>query len=320
MKDNKHKILTATILTSLAGLSIYGINKLINKTATIKDLLYPEETNHTYEWRFGNIYYTKEGSGSPLLLLHDLNQYGSSYQWNQVVSKLAQTHTVYTIDLLGCGRSDHPNITYTNFLYVQLLCDFISEVIQEKTDVIASGYSSSFLITSCNINPDIYGKLILVNPEDLAVLNQAPTHSTKILKILLETPLIGTLVYNMLNRKDSIELLFTERLYYNPFHVSQKEVDICYEAAHLDNGNGRYLMASMAGRYINLNIAHALKSINNSIYIISGSHKENGKEIADQYENYNSAIEFSSIPKTKALPELENPSAFLDQINLFLNS
>lgn len=36
-------------------------------------------------------------------------------------------------------------------------------------------------------------------------------------------------------------------------------------------------MASMAGRYINLNIAHALKSINNSIYIISGSHKENGK-------------------------------------------
>lgn len=82
-----------------------------------------------------------------------------------------------------------------------MLCDFISEVIQEKTDVIASGYSSSFLITSCNINPDIYGKLILVNPEDLAVLNQAPTHSTKILKILLKTPLIGTLVYNMLNRK-----------------------------------------------------------------------------------------------------------------------
>lgn len=34
------------------------------------------------------------------------------------------------------------------------------------------------------------------------------------------------------------------------------------------------------------------------------------KEIANQYENYNSAIEFSSIPKTKALPELENPSAF----------
>ena len=48
-------------------------------------------------------------------------------------------NTVYTLDLLGCGKSDKPNFTYTNFLYVQLVTDFINNVIGEKADVIVTG-------------------------------------------------------------------------------------------------------------------------------------------------------------------------------------
>ena len=53
-------------------------------------------------------------------------------------------HTVYTIDLLGFGRSEKPNLTYTNYLYVQLVTDFIQNIIGEKTDIIASNESISF--------------------------------------------------------------------------------------------------------------------------------------------------------------------------------
>ena len=64
----------------------------------------------------------------------------SGYEWNAVTKELATEHTVYTIDLLGCGRSEKPEITYTNFVFAQLLCDFAKNVIKEETDVIASGF------------------------------------------------------------------------------------------------------------------------------------------------------------------------------------
>ena len=58
-------------------------------------------------------------------LIHDLKPESSSYEWKRVVKALAKKHTVYTIDLLGCGYSDKPNITYTAYMYTQLLNDFI---------------------------------------------------------------------------------------------------------------------------------------------------------------------------------------------------
>lgn len=67
----------------------------------------------------------------------------SGYEWNAIEKQLATEHTVYTIDLLGCGRSEKPDITYTNFVFAQLLCDFAKNVIREETDVIASGFSGS---------------------------------------------------------------------------------------------------------------------------------------------------------------------------------
>ena len=54
--------------------------------------------------------------------------------------RTAMEHTVYTIDLLGCACSEKPGVTYTNFVYVQVICDFIRNVIGEKTDVITSGF------------------------------------------------------------------------------------------------------------------------------------------------------------------------------------
>ena len=57
----------------------------------------------------GNIYYTKCGSGKPLLLIHDLHFASSGYEWESIREQLSRSYTVYTLDLLGCGRSEKPN-------------------------------------------------------------------------------------------------------------------------------------------------------------------------------------------------------------------
>lgn len=85
----------------------------------------------------------------------------SGYEWNAVENQLATEHTVYTIDLLGCGRSEKAEITYTNFVFVQLLCDFVKNVIHEETDIIASGFSGSLQSWHIVIIPTIFARSCL---------------------------------------------------------------------------------------------------------------------------------------------------------------
>ena len=122
MKKNVQRLLTISILTSMTGAGIFAINKLINASAVIRNALH-NKSQYFYDWKFGRIHYTIEGSGSPLLLLHDLSPASSSVEWKFLKKQLAKDHTVYCMDLLGCGCSDRPKITYTNFLYVQLITE-----------------------------------------------------------------------------------------------------------------------------------------------------------------------------------------------------
>ena len=115
----KYKLITASVITTLTAASITALNKMIFISSTYKENL-SQNKGLIYKWRFGDIYYTKRGEGKPLLLIHDLILGSSDYEWKEIIDTLSSNYTVYTIDLLGFGRSDKPNITYTNYLYVQL--------------------------------------------------------------------------------------------------------------------------------------------------------------------------------------------------------
>ena len=118
-----------TFFTTLAGVSLGAMhiaNRVLEYISTADKLINSDEYEY-YNWRFGKIAYKKTGEGSPLLLVHNLNVCSSSYEWRNNIAELAKSHTVYTIDLLGCGCSDRPGLTYTNYLYVELITNILSE-------------------------------------------------------------------------------------------------------------------------------------------------------------------------------------------------
>lgn len=317
MKKNKHKLLTTSILFALATGIIYVINRLVFATAVLKNLLKSSADNY-YNWRFGKVYYKKKGHGSPVLLIHDLTVYSSAYEWNKVINELAETHTVYAIDLLGCGRSEKPRITYTNYLYVQLIADFIKNVIGEKADVIASGYSGSFTVLASYTNPEFISKIILINPPSLASLNKVPSKRSKLYKFILEFPIFGTLIYNIKTCQSNIQLLFTEKYLYNPFSVTPEMVDTYYEAAHKSLSNSKFLLSSLVAGYTNNNITHALKEINQSVTILYCEGENDSEKIAESYTTCNPAIESCMLKHAKHLPQLETPGKFLETLNIYL--
>ena len=317
MKKNKHKLLTTSILFALATGIIYVINRLVFATAVLKNLLKSSADNY-YNWRFGKVYYKKKGHGSPVLLIHDLTVYSSAYEWNKVVNELAEAHTVYAIDLLGCGRSEKPRITYTNYLYVQLIADFIKNIIGKKTDVIASGYSGSFTVLASYTNPEFINKIVLINPPSLASLNKVPSKRSKLYKFILEFPIFGTLIYNIKTCQSNIQLLFTEKYLYNPFSVTPEMVDTYYEAAHKSLSNSKFLLSSLVAGYTNNNITHALREINQSVTILYCEGETDSEKIAESYTTYNPAIESCMLKHAKQLPQLEIPEKFLEILNIYL--
>jgi len=133
-------------------------------------------------------------------------------------------------------------------------------------------------------------------------------------------PIIGTLIYNIVFYNKNISKLFEEKYYYKGHMVSTKVLDTYYEAAHLQNGKGKYLLSSIKANYTNINIVHALKKINNSIYLI-GSREQNGiTEIMNSYVAYNPSIEASYVENSKYLPQLEVPEKLMEVLNLYLES
>lgn len=304
-------------ITVTSFISLSAINKTIDKLATSKELL-NVRNKETYHWRFGDIRYSVTGEGRPVLLIHNLKEDSSSIEWSEIIPRLSRTNTVYALDLLGCGLSDRPDITYTSYMYTQLVNDFIRNIIKKRTSVVTTGKSASFVLDACSVNEDAYEELILINPESIRTLHKTPSKRTKTAAFLLKMPSIGTFIYHMITARNMIEENFEERYYYDREQIPEALYDYYYESSHLGGKDSKNLCASLKGRYTNANIIRTLKDINNNIHILAGREVPDIHNIVKEYQYYNPAIEAEFIDYTKELPQLEAPDEILKYIHLYL--
>ncbi len=314
---NYKKLLNAGIISSALLFTTWGINKLIFLRAGMKDMLFCEN-KHQYSWRFGNIFYTKKGSGSPLLLIHELKCTASADEWKSLINQLSKNHTIYALDLIGCGRSEKPKMTYTNYIYVQLINNFIKDVIGAKTDVITSGSSSNIAIMGCYSEPDLYRRIMMVNPSSMKDMAKYPKTNHKTLKYLVELPLIGTTIYNIANSHGTIFKEYKKKTLYPDIHT-QKDVDTMYESSHLGGPSARYLYASERSHFTNINMLHALKKLNHSMCIIGGKDLKDIEDTIKDYVAINPSIETELVDNCKQYPHIEQTDAFSDLCSIYLS-
>jgi pimeloyl-ACP methyl ester carboxylesterase len=153
---------------------------------------HPVRKGNYYDWRFGKIFYTVNGEGPPLLLVHGIGLGKSSRDWDAYTDGLAKKHRVYAIDLLGFGYSEAPAITYSAYLYTALIRDFLSQVIGSPVKVITKGHSAVFAVKAYTQAPDCIEKIVLVNPF------AKKTDDNRLLGFLLSFPVIGAVIYRII--------------------------------------------------------------------------------------------------------------------------
>lgn len=292
---------------------LHAINRLMFFLATVKEHLFTKNGDY-YNHSSGRMYYTKLGNGSPVLLIHDLDSTSSGYEWTEIVEKLSKNHTVYTVDLLGCGRSDKPNITYTSYLYVQQISSFVQDIIADSPECIVTGESSALVIMTARMYPNLFKKITLVNPTYFDDAKTFPGYLDKIFKNILESPIIGTFFYNLSTSRSHILRKFHTNYFFSKEKSALKYISRYHEAAHLKGSACKYLYASQRCHYLGCDVTSAFANISIPIKVIFGENLNFVEDMWDYVISLNPAADVHIIPNTKYLPHLERPSAFLKVI------
>ena len=201
-----------------------------------------------------------------------------------------------------------------------MLTDFIKHIIGEKADVVATGESAAIAVMACGNDENVIGKICMVNPLSLTELSKCPNKRTKTLKFLIEIPIIGTLLYNIIHSREAIDEKFVDKYLYDEDTIDYQMTKIYHESAHNENAHSKYLFASIKGGYTKTNIYHCIRKATNSICIISGQYDENSIEIAKQYQKHVPAIEYMCIKDTRHLPQIEQPEGFAEQLDILFSA
>ena len=204
-------------------------------------------------------------------------------------------------------------------MYTQLLNDFIVNVIARRVSVAATGQSAPLTIMAAYNNPYLFDKIVLVSPEGIRHAMINPGKHSNIRKMLLNTPVLGTMLYNIFVNRHEINRKFTNELFAYQNMIPRETCKAYHETAHLGGASAKYLFASTQCHYTTASISRAVSQLDNCIYIVSGDKNTDMRAVIKEYTDLNPAIEAYLIPNAKVLPQIEQPEEFVNTLNIYIN-
>lgn len=117
----------------------------------------------TWCWRGFLIQYnTMGGHGLPIVLVHGFGAFWEHYRDN--IQDLAEEgNRVWALTLLGFGRSEKPDVVYTELLWAELIRDFIVEVVGEPAILVGNSIGGYMVSIVSGLWPQVVKSLILLN-------------------------------------------------------------------------------------------------------------------------------------------------------------
>ncbi len=285
-----------TVLTSLNF-----INKTIKKSSDlsiVKDKVFTKDL--FFESKHGKIRYIIEGKQSEskkskVLLLHSLMIGGSLDEFKYLSNNLSFEFEVYKLDMLGFGHSDKPDISYNAYLYSSIINDFIDKIINDNVTVIASGASADFAFMARELNDKKIENLVLINPLGFSNTSFYGSVHTKVMKNIINLPIIGTSIANVMSSRIAIKKNLLDRCIYNPNLVTKELVNEFYYNAHYNCENNKHSLAHLFTNFLKTDIKSKIIKTEKITSIILGENCNDFdcyriKKKIDKNENINLTI------------------------------
>jgi pimeloyl-ACP methyl ester carboxylesterase len=220
-----------------------------------------------FDWRDRRIAFTKHGEGPPILLIHGIHPAAWSYEWRNNADALSRANTVYTLDLLGFGRSDRPAIRYSARLYISLISDFVSRVIDAPCVLVASSLSGAYAIVLAARDPHRFPAVALIAPSGLVRQNEPVGLGGEAGRLAVETPIAGTAMFNALVSRPSLRRSLRNS-YSNDALVTRELVEIYYATSH--QRGARHAPAAFVSGHLNIDVRNALRRLSQPALLVWG--------------------------------------------------
>lgn len=138
--------------------------------------------NHNIRfWRWNGylIQYTVSGRKGPaVLLVHGFGAFWEHYRDN-INSIASDINRVWAITLLGFGRSEKPNVVYTELMWAELVRDFIIEVVGEQVHLAGNSLGGYFVAIIAGLWPALVKSVILLNTAGFVIPGYSSVTSPK---------------------------------------------------------------------------------------------------------------------------------------------
>ncbi len=275
---------------------------------------------HRYAWKLGEISFQSLGGGPAVVLVHAFGPGHDSEEWRPVAELLAQSHRVLALDLLGWGRSDKPKIHYDDELYIQLLIDFIEDVVRDRAVTVAAGLSAAYAVQVAVDHPEAVRGLALSVPSGVNIYGDEPDLKDALVHRLLRTPILGTSALNLYTSQTAIARYLKRDVFAAPDRVDAARVERHYQSSH-QPGCHMPLAAYLSG-YLNHRVDEALARLDCPTWIGWGREAKNPPvETADLWLRQTSApVDLEVFEDAGSLPHAEAPAEFHERLASFLST
>jgi len=273
---------------------------------------------HQYAWHDGEISFQRLGSGEPILLLHSFGPGHDSEEWRLAAELLATGYQVFAPDLLGWGRSDKPRQTYDAELYIQLISDFIEDVIGGRVTLCGAGLTGAYAVQIAADRPDLVRGVALSVPHGLEAGGDEPDLKDALIHRLLKLPIVGTSTLNVYTSQTALQHYLRREVYAAPERVDASVVEHHYRSSHQPGGH--HALAAYLSGYLNHSAEGALERVQRPLCVVWGREATSPPvETADLWLRELPGAEIEVIEESGSLPHLEVPAEYVKRLRRFLS-
>ena len=295
-----------------AGVALAAVN-----AAVARDVPEPETgalggEAGTYAWKHGQIFYRHAGeeTAPPLLFVHGIGAGARSFMWRRNFLPLAREHRTYAVDLLGFGYSDKPAAApYSADLYVELISDFLREVVARPAAIVAHTLSAAFAVRVADEHPELINSLALVSPTGADSLSARPGVTGAAFYGLLHSPVLGTSFYNAVTSERGVRDYARDQLFYERRFATPRLVAHYYAVSHLPGS--QYAATAFLSGYLNTDIREPFARLRQTVTLAWGKQDTaNPIEQAGLLLRLNPRARLEVFDRCRQMPQEEHAERF----------
>lgn len=133
-----------------------------------------------WRWNGHLIHYTVAGDRGPaIMLVHGFGAFFGHYRDN--INPIAKSgNRVWALTLLGFGKSEKPNVVYSEVMLAELIKDFIVDVVREPVHLVGNSLGGYLAAIVTGIWPALVKSVVLVNSAGNVVPDYTASRYSKV--------------------------------------------------------------------------------------------------------------------------------------------